>query len=156
MSINKIRVAKDKAVLVQSLVNINEKTSPFQTYVEVMVFAAALGAKRKKRVSLGEISKREPGPIEQEYFATKGYDILIKLLAIAEIKNVNVLSLNSEEYDDDRVQIFEEYANGGLEILQEELRGAVDYTDRLLLFLSFERSNNEMSEGEFDLTRFLS
>ena len=99
MSINKIRVAKDKATLVQALVNINEKTSPFQTYVEVMVFAASLGAKRKKKVPLGEISKREPGPIEQEYFATKGYDTLIKLLAIAEIKNVDILSLNNEEYD---------------------------------------------------------
>ena len=156
MSINKIRVAKDKATLVQALVNINEKTSPFQTYVEVMVFAASLGAKRKKKVPLGEISKREPGPIEQEYFVTKGYDTLIKLLAIAEIKNVDILSLNNEEYDDKRTQIFEEYANGGLEILQEELRGAVDYSDRLLLFLSFERSHSEEREVEFDLTRFLS
>lgn len=155
MSINKIRVAKDKATLVQSLVSTNQKTSPFQTYVEVMVFAASLGAKRKKKVPLGEISKREPGPIEQEYFATKGYDTLIKLLAIAETKNVDILSLNNEEYDDKRTQIFEEYANGGLEILQEELRGAVDYSDRLLLFLSFEHSNNENREAEFDLTRFL-
>lgn len=156
MSNNKIRVAKDKAALVQALMNANEKTSPFQTYVEVMVFAAALGVQRKKRSPLIEISKREPGPIEQEYFATKGYDVLIKLLAIAEIKNIDILSLNNEEYDDKRTQIFEEYANGGLEILQEELRGVVDYSDHLLLFLSFERSNREASEGEFNLTRFLS
>lgn len=155
MSINKIRVARDKATLVQSLVSTNQKTSPFQTYVEVMVFAASLGAKCRKKVPLGEISKREPGPIEQEYFATKGYDTLIKLLAIAETKNVDILSLNNEEYDDQRTQIFEEYANGGLEILQEELRGAVDYSDRLLLFLSFEHSNNENRDAEFDLTRFL-
>jgi dnd system-associated protein 4 len=156
MSINKIRVAKDKAALVQALINANEKTSPFQTYVEVMVFAAALGAKRKKKVPLGEISRREPGPIEQEYFATKGYDTLIKLLAIAEIKNIDILSLNEQKYDDERTHIFEEYANGGLEILQEELRGVVDYSDRLLLFLSFERLRHEEREGEFDLTRFLS
>lgn len=156
MSNSKIRVAKDKAALVQALINANEKTSPFQTYVEVMVFAAALGAKRKKKVPLGEISRREPGPIEQEYFATKGYDTLIKLLAIAEIKNIDILSLNDQKYDDERTHIFEEYANGGLEILQEELRGVVDYSDRLLLFLSFERLSHKEREDEFDLTRFLS
>lgn len=155
MAINKIKVAKDKATLVQTLVDSNEKTSPFQTYVEVMVFAAALGAKRKKRVPLGEISKREPGPIEQEYFATKGYDLLIKLLAIAEMKDINILSINNEEYDNKRTHIFEEYANGGLEILQEELRGTVDYSERLLLILIFERVKQEQQNEEFNLTKFL-
>ncbi|MFM6860609.1 MAG: DNA phosphorothioation-associated protein 4, partial [Dolichospermum sp.] len=52
--------------------------------------------------------------------------------------------------------IFEEYANGGLEILQNELRGAVDYSERILLFLSYERANNPKEEKEFDLTKFLS
>jgi dnd system-associated protein 4 len=40
-----------------------------------------------------------------------------------------------------RNQIFEEYANGGLELLQNELRGAVDYTERIVLMLSYERNH---------------
>lgn len=155
MATNRIKIAKNKAALVQTLVNSNEKTSPFQTYVEVMVLAAALGVKRKKRVPLGEISKREPGPIEQEYFATKGYDLLINLIAITETKDINILSINNEEYDNERTHIFEEYANGGLEILQEELRGTVDYLERLLLILISERVNREQQNKEFNLSKFL-
>lgn len=155
MAANRIKIAKDKADLVKALVTSNEKTAPFQTYVEVMIFAAALGAKHKKRVPLVETSKREPSPIPQENFASLGYDILIKLLAINETKDVEILSSKEEEYENRRTQIFEEYANGGLDILQNELRGAVDYSERLLLFLNYERINKEQQQEEFDLSKFL-
>ena len=136
MAANRIKIAKDKAELVKALVASNEKTAPFQTYVEVMTFAAALGAKHKKRVPLGETSKREPSPIPQENFASLGHDLLIKLLAVNETEDIQIVS-SKEEYEDERTQIFEEYANGGLELLQNELRGAVDYSERIILFLSY-------------------
>jgi len=53
------------------------------------------------------------------------------------------------------LQIFEEYANGGLEILREEFRGAADYSDRLLLILISERDSQPRSTEEFDLSKFL-
>jgi dnd system-associated protein 4 len=148
MAANRIRVAKDKAELVKALLASKDTTGPFQTYVEVMVFAAALGIKYKKRIPLGEISKREPSPIPQENFASLGHDLIIKLLGMTEIQDINILSSREEEYEDQRTQIFEEYANGGLEILQNELRGAVDYSERLLLVLISERGNKEHSEEE--------
>jgi dnd system-associated protein 4 len=152
----RIRVAKDKAELVKDLTSSDGGTGPFNTFADVIVFAAALGAKHKKRVALGEISKREPSPIRIEYFASMGNDILIKLLAINETKDIKTLSINEEEYERQRNHIFEEYANGGLEILQNELRGSVDYSERILLFLSYERTNIEQQDEEFDLTKFLS
>ncbi|MBN3887333.1 MAG: DNA phosphorothioation-associated protein 4 [Nostoc sp.] len=152
----RIRVAKDKAELVKDLTSSDGGTGPFNTFADVIVFAAALGAKHKKRVVLGEISKREPSPIRIEYFASMGNDILIKLLAINETKDIKTLSINEEEYERQRNHIFEEYANGGLEILQNELRGSVDYAERILLFLSYERTNIEQQDEEFDLTKFLS
>ncbi|MEH1900829.1 DNA phosphorothioation-associated protein 4 [Nostoc sp.] len=152
----RIRVAKDKAELVKDLTSSNGGTGPFNTFADVIVFAAALGAKHKKRVALGEISKREPSPIRIEYFASMGNDILIKLLAINESKDIKTLSINEEEYERQRNHIFEEYANGGLEILQNELRGSVDYAERILLFLNYERTNTEQQDEEFDLTKFLS
>ncbi|BAY20829.1 hypothetical protein NIES2100_05730 [Calothrix sp. NIES-2100] len=155
MAANRIRVAKDKAELVKALLASKDTTGPFQTFVEVMVFAAALGIKNKKRVPLGETSKREPSPIPQENFASLGHDLIIKLLGMTEIQDINILSSREEEYEDQRTQIFEEYANGGLEILQNELRGAVDYSERLLLVLISERGNKEQSEEEFDLSKFL-
>ncbi|MFM9160669.1 MAG: DNA phosphorothioation-associated protein 4 [Dolichospermum sp.] len=152
----RIRVAKDKAELVKSLSSADGGTGPFQTFADVIVFAAALGVKYKKRVPLGEISKREPAPIRLEVFAVSGYDILIKLIALTETQDIIILSPHGEEHEKQRNGIFEEYANGGLEILQNELRGAVDYSERILLFLSYERANNPKEEKEFDLTKFLS
>lgn len=151
----RIRVAKDKAELVKALTSIDGETGPFQTYADVIAFAAALGVKYGRRVALGEISKREPGPIRLESFATVGHDLVIKLLGINETKDLNILSFIDEEYENKRNQIFEEYANGGLEILQKELHGSVDYLERILLFLSYERTNTEQQE-EFDLTKFIS
>ncbi len=152
----RIRVAKDKADLVKALTSSDGATGPFQTYADAIVFDAALGGKHKKRVPLGEISKREPSPIRLEYFATMGHDWVIKLLGITETQDIKILSLNEEEYEAKRNHIFEEYANGGLEILQNELRGSVDYSERILLFLSYERTSKKQQDEEFDLTKFLS
>jgi dnd system-associated protein 4 len=155
MAANRIRIAKDKADLVKSLTLSDNKSSPFQTYADVIAFAAALGNKRKKRLPLGEISKREPGSIDVDIFVSRGYDMAIKLIAIAETKNPHILSHLDEKLEAQRLQIFEEYANGGLEILREELRGTADYTDRLLLILISERDNQPRSNEEFDLSKFL-
>ncbi|GET42502.1 DNA phosphorothioation-associated protein 4 [Microseira wollei] len=151
----RIRIAKDKAELVKALTIGSDSKGPFQTYADAIAFAAALGAKRKKRVTLGEISKKEVTPIGMEVFVSRGYELEIKLLAIAETKDTKILSPSDVDAEESRIQIFEEYANGGLEILQEEMRGAVDYTERLLLMLISEREKQNQPEGEFDLSRFL-
>ncbi len=155
MAIPRIRVAKDKAELVQALVNFNGSTGPFQTYADVLVFAAILGARYKKRVVLEAIATVEPAPISLEIFISRGYDTVIKLIAIAETNDPKILSAYEANAESKRVQIFEEYANGGLEKLHDELRGAVDYTERLLLILSQERLSKASTDEEFDLSRFL-
>jgi dnd system-associated protein 4 len=155
MGTNRIRVAKDKVDLVKSLVTSDNTTGPFQTYADVMVFAAALGAKRKKRSPLGTISTKEVSPIALEVFISRGYDRVLRLLAIAQTKDAKILSPTDHIAEEKRIQIFEEYANGGLDILRDELRGAVDYSERLLLILSGERFKKETPTGDFDLSRFL-
>ncbi|MBC1281034.1 DNA phosphorothioation-associated protein 4 [Nostoc sp. UCD121] len=152
----RIRVAKDKAELVKDLTSSDGGTGPFNTFADVIVFAAALGAKHKKRVPLGEISKREPSPIPQEQFIVRGYNTVINLIAIAETQDIKVLSLEEGNNNEKRNYIFEEYANGGLEILQSEIRGAVDYSERILLILSHERFQDNSQEEDFDLSKFLS
>jgi dnd system-associated protein 4 len=161
MSENRIRVARDKAELVKSLIAAADNNSPFQTYADAMLFAAVLGAKQHRRVPLGEISKKEPGPISMEVFLSRGYDPVMKLIAIAATENINVISPDRADFEQQRINIFEEYANGGLEILEQELRGAVDYTERILLMLSVPidarntDSITENSSGEFDLRKFM-
>ncbi|QYX30109.1 DNA phosphorothioation-associated protein 4 [Sphaerospermopsis torques-reginae] len=152
----RIRVAKDKADLVKSLISSDGGNGPFQTFADVIVFAAALGVKYKKRVPFEEVSKREPVPIRIETFMSMGYDVVIKLLGITETQNIQILSPSDEEFEKQRNEIFEEYANGGLEVLQEHLRGAIDYTDQILLFLISDKDKKNEDDGEFDLRKFLS
>ncbi|MBD2308134.1 DNA phosphorothioation-associated protein 4 [Chroococcidiopsis sp. FACHB-1243] len=151
----RIRVAKDKAELVKALTAADGATGPFPTYADVIVFAAALGAKHKKRVPLGEVSKKEPAPIPQEQFLVRGYDAVINLIAVNETEELKILSLTENHINENRNDIFEEYVNGGLEMLQIELRGAVDYTERLLLILISEVVRQKKEEEEFDLSKFL-
>ncbi|MEQ8964169.1 MAG: DNA phosphorothioation-associated protein 4, partial [Coleofasciculus sp. C2-GNP5-27] len=82
-------------------------------------------------------------------------DALIKLLALVETKDAKILSSFDAKAEEERIHIFEEYANGGLQILRDELRGAVDYSERLLLVLNTERFKKEVPEDDFDLSRFL-
>jgi dnd system-associated protein 4 len=158
MADHRIRVAKDKAELVKSLIASTDNNSPFQTYADVILFAAVLGSKQKQRLPLGEISKKEPGPISSEIFIAHGYDPVMKLIAITATENINVIAPDRSDVEQQRIHIFEEYANGGLEIIQQELRGAVDYTERILLMLStpLERiADPNNITAEFDLRKFL-
>lgn len=155
MVASRIRVAKDKAALVQSLLESNNSTSPFQTYADVLVFAAALGARYNKRAALEAIATTEPAPIALEVFVSRGYDLVIKLLAITAQGDPHILSVREPTAETQRLLIFEEYANGGLEILRDELRGAVEFSERLLLILNRERFPSEQAPEEFDLSRFL-
>ncbi|HIK32061.1 MAG TPA: DNA phosphorothioation-associated protein 4 [Oscillatoriales cyanobacterium M4454_W2019_049] len=153
---NRVRVAKDKADLVKAIATSPERDSaPFETYADAIAFAAALGANRKQRSPLQEISNREPAPIALEVFLSRGYDRLIKLLAVTATQDPKILSITDPACETQRLEIFEEYANAGLAILKEEFRGAVDYTERLMLVVLEGRSAAESSPEDFDLSRFL-
>jgi len=63
---------------------------------------------------------------------------------------------DSEEAEESRIKIFEEYANAGLEIIDNELKGSVDHLERILLFLSSERAEMRKQDDNFDLSNLLS
>ncbi|BAQ64427.1 DNA phosphorothioation-associated protein 4 [Geminocystis sp. NIES-3709] len=151
----RIKIAQDKANLVQSLVLNNENPQGvFVTYADVIAFAAALGKNHKFRLPLDSIAK-EPSPISLDVFSSRGYDVLIKLLAIIETGNPQIISSYDSTAEEERVNIFEEYANGGLMKLQEQLRGSVDYSERILLILSHIKNQSSDTVTNFDLTKFL-
>lgn len=151
----RVKIAKDKAELVKSLkaADADDTTKPFQSYIDVLVFAAALGAKRNHREPLGEFSRKEPDPIPYDVY--KKYDKVINLLAVVATKNPRVLA-DSEEAQESRIKIFEEYANAGLEIIDNEIKGSVDHLERILLFLSSEKDEMTKQNGDFDLSNLLS
>ena len=149
MSIRRVYIAEDKAELVRSLRYAENPTAPFQTYADVMTFAAVLGAKRGKKIPLGKTSRKEPDPIPQDQFVARGYEPVINLIAIAHTKDPKSLALD-EESGNIRVQIFEEYANGGLEVLQNTLQGSVDYTDAILLMLLAEQDRKSLEDFDWE------
>jgi dnd system-associated protein 4 len=152
----RIKIARDKAELVQSLVENNENDlgAPFQTFADVIAFAAALGVKYNQRLPLDSMAK-EPSPINLDVFVSRGYDLLIKLVAMAATEDPKIISAYETNAEEERATIFEEYANGGLEKLREELKGAVDYSERILLIMAQNKVKNDTENTEFDLKKFI-
>ena len=88
-------------------------------------------------------------------FASHDLDTVINILAVYKSSNANILA-ETDEMEDKRATIFEEYANAGLEILQKELAGAPSYSEQLMLMLQKEKKKSEKSDSSsFDITDIL-
>lgn len=146
----RIRVARDKAEFIRSLKNSETPSAPFQTYADIVTFAAVIGSKRKRREPLEKISMKDPDPIPQDQFFTRGYESIINLLALVSIKDPKVLS-STEEYENQRLRTFEEYANAGFRILRDELSGSEDYTKQILLVLMKARLDDKEDEADLNV-----
>ena len=99
-----------------------------------------INASKKKRVLFEQASRRDPDPIPGDQFKNRG---LMDLIAIAETQNPNILS-SSDEQVQEKARIFEEYANGGFELLEHQMNGAGDISKQILLFV-------KSTEKRFDL-----
>ena len=103
-----------------------EKVFPFKK--ATLCYAAVLGFQRGKKVTLPEGNL---DTIEWHTFQNGDYTDYIYLVALAHTRDVNVLGYdvatsNPGDFPEDMVGIFEEYANGGLEIMQGWLRKRPD------------------------------
>jgi dnd system-associated protein 4 len=145
----RIKVAKDKAKLVKALRAGEGSTGPFQTYADVVTFAAAFGFSKKKRVLFEQASRRDPDPIPGDQFKNRG---LMDLIAIAETQNPNILSSGDEQVQD-KARIFEEYANGGFELLESYLEGVSNVSMQIMLLV---KSFDKIFDAEdIDILSFL-
>lgn len=152
MADRRIRIPAEFNEFIDDLLNTKDTTGPFRTQADVLAFAAAVGA-RFDRFESFEHSSREP--IRMEVFARQNYDALINLLALHRLEDPLVFA-QSEEMENKRGTIFEEYANGGLKILRNELYKEIDKTEGLLLFLSKEKElEQDSNEGKIDISQFL-
>lgn len=112
----RVRRPKDKEELVQQL--LVENDGIFTSMAEVLLFAAALGWSRGDagRVPLGKYGE----PIRFDVFKKMPTaDAFIEALAV--MVTPGDAEILSEGRALDRIRIFEEYANGGLAVLQGEL-----------------------------------
>ena len=92
----------------------------FPTIKALQCFAAVLGFDQKRRKSLDRINAEN---IEWHTFNNDNLTHYIYLIALAETNDINVLKYDIEKSDasqptENMMVIFEEYANGGFEIIQ--------------------------------------
>jgi dnd system-associated protein 4 len=136
----RIKVAKDKAKLVKALRAGEGSTGPFQTYADVVTFAAAFGFSKHNRIPFQEVSRRDPDPIPGDQFKNRA---IMDLIAVMATRDPNILG-HSDEKLQEKGQIFEEYANGGFEILENHISGVTNVSKQILLLV-------KSSETTFDL-----
>lgn len=94
-----------------------QNDAKFPTYRDILLFAAAVGYRQERRVPFSNASG---DPIRYETMIVPAFsDTLINMIA------ANVVADDPEIMDvtrtEERIKIFEEYANGGLEYLQEQV-----------------------------------
>ncbi|MBD0676986.1 DNA phosphorothioation-associated protein 4 [Streptomyces sp. CBMA156] len=98
---------------------IHGKNGPFRNMVECMMFAAALGHRKGRR----EEFEKAGEPIRLALMDGRQYgDVLIDMLAAVEVQDDP--KILADDRLDERVRIFEEYANGGLSYIRGELNTA--------------------------------
>lgn len=155
-----IRRSKKHASLADLLVFKNTKTgvAVFPSKKALQCYAAVLGFEKGKRVP---IPKGDMDSIEWHTFNNDDYTDFIYLIALAEAKNVNILRYDVENsdtggYGEDMVGIFEEYSNGGFEILQSWLdKTPSDPFGKDAIILGMQRQNFlRISEEQETVTEF--
>lgn len=120
----------------------------FPTIRELLCFAALLGYSEERRLPLDKEKGVED--VSYQQFERGDAEDLIYLIALAETKDPEVLKDGNE---DKCATIFEEYANGGLQIIQQAmLRGGGEYPDRDILELLSELKYLSVDDEEPDVS----
>ncbi|MCE8532263.1 DNA phosphorothioation-associated protein 4 [Ruegeria pomeroyi] len=147
-NINRSRVHEDLVQRLAAQKLPGTERALFPTIRELLCFAALLGYSEKRRLPLD----REKGVEDVSYqqFERGDAEDLIYLIALAETKEPEILKDGEESRC---AEIFEEYANGGLQIIHEAmLRRGGEYPDRDILELLKELGYLGAAEEEPDVS----
>ncbi|MEI8089012.1 MAG: DNA phosphorothioation-associated protein 4 [Opitutaceae bacterium] len=138
----RIQRASDKESLVQTLTT--GENPPFKEIWRLLVFAAAVGKSRGRREPLKAVDsgKAIPAAIFSNSPAWPGFHYL---LALVEKDDSAVLG-GGDDFENERLVIFEEYANAGLSIIQEELEKGSYLLDAFLQFMPLNQSQSKGDE----------
>ena len=140
----RIQRANDKEEIIKSL--LSDQVGVFKEIWKLLLFAAQVGMRNDTRLPLKGVDAGKG--VDQSTFGNcPAWPGVLYLMTLAETQNSNCLS-GSAEAEDERVSVFQEYANGGLEILRDFFAGRPLDLDGLLAFIETQR---EESAGRPDL-----
>lgn len=115
MSRRRIRRPKEQEDIYKLLTDSSE-FGIFATYKDVFMLAGTIGFMEKKRKFFTGSAEGIPWTV----FTLETDETLINAVALAETEDISLLEDDSDAFDK-KMTIFEEYAAGGLEILNNKL-----------------------------------
>lgn len=132
----RIQRATDKEEFIQAL--ISEQLGVFREIWRVLLFAAQIGVKNNTREPLGSVETSKG--IDQSTFGNSPvWPGILYLISIVEEEDTFCLG-GSQEAEDMRLKLFQEYANGGLGILKKFFEDRTLDLDGLLAFIESQQS----------------
>ena len=137
MADRRVRISRVYSEFVDRLAGEDKADGVFGLRADVLAFAAALGVKFGRRKSFDDATKE---PIRLAVFESHNYGPLINILALGKDDDPSILG-SEDEMEDKRATILEEYANGGLEFLEEKLRGHLDELQGVVQLMNGERKS---------------
>jgi len=140
------RVQRDKSkeLAVEALAKSGSHVFP--DIWQLLLFCAAVGFKRNHRIPIASFDGGKSMP--QSYFeGSPAWPGFKYLLSIVEDQDPGKLSANDEN-DDFHLTLFEEYANGGLDILIRTLEASSYSIDALISFIASEISLSDTQKAE--------
>lgn len=120
----------------------------FKTYAELMSFAATLGFKLNR---FKGFDGTLVDPIRYSVFENSECGKLFYLLAFAYEQEAECLGDDEESFNR-RIEIFESFANGGLEHLEQHLKGKDDPFEMFMLLLTKQRESVKELSRELENT----
>lgn len=134
----RVRRPKDKDELLDRIVD--GDGNAFGARYEALTFCAALGYARESRIPFTDAGES----IRWEQFHSVGGGALSSMLAVASSDDPEIVA---PERIEDRIRVFEEYANGGLEELAGEIEKRPKMTPReVVLQLVLDAQQNDDDE----------
>lgn len=131
MNPKRIHRAKDKQEIIEALTS--DSLGVFKEIWRLQLFAAHVGLAHGKRVPLSAVDSGKG--IDQSTFGNcSAWPGILYLIAVTEANSADPLS-STQAAEDFRVGAFEEYSNGGLEMLRDHFNSRGVGLDGLLEFI---------------------
>lgn len=146
-SMRRIHRATDKEEIIQLLMS--EQVGIFKEIWKLLLFAAQIGYKNGRQESLNAIDSGKG--IDQSTFGNcPAWPGILYLMSLADTEKTDVLG-GSSASEDERIILFQEYANGGLSILREFFANRLTDIEGMLDFIEIQ-SAEQAKAPDLDFT----
>jgi dnd system-associated protein 4 len=141
--------ASDKEELIEELMS--SRIGIFREIWRLLLFSAQVGLKEKRREPLKSVDTGKG--IDQATFGNSAsWPGILYLMSLAESGDSEVLS-SSPQGEEQRVLLFQEYANGGLSVIKEFFKDRTVDLDGVLSFIETHQARTaELEAPDLDLS----